>query len=75
MRVLHIIAVGGLLLYSLNLTIPAWWATLVGNDCYMVVMTSVFGKAEQIGDLISSIIVTDVVVTSLVIMFRRKHNG
>jgi len=71
-RVLHIIAVGGLLLYSLSLTIPVWWATLSGSDRYMVVMTSVFGKAEQIGDLTTTVIVTGVGITSLVFLLRRK---
>lgn len=79
MRRLCIVAVVALLLYSLNLTIPMWWATLVGNDRFLMVMTSAFGYPEQIADLVVSTLVTGVGVISLIFLIRRgkwtSHNS
>ena len=72
--ILHLIAMVALFLWSLNLTIPIWWATLVGQDRFMFIMTDYFGVYEQVGDLISSVLITVAAVVSIAIMVKTLRN-
>ena len=72
--ILHLIAMVALFLWSLNITIPMWRATLVGQDRFMFIMTDYFGVYEQVGDLISSVLITVAAIVSMTIMIKTLRN-
>lgn len=63
MRTFCLISVICMWLATLSLTIPIWITTLGGGSRYMVVLDSVLGRFEQIGDLI---IITTVSLLGLI---------
>ncbi len=72
--ILHMTVTAALFLWSLNITIPMWIATLAGNDRFTYIMTDCLGVYEQVGDLISSVLITVAAIVSIAIMVKALKN-